>query len=364
VAVPKALILAHSAPDRTADILNGVPARELLSVGNAPIVHQALATVRHAGIVNVAVTVHPSSGEAIRAAVGSGERWGLNVTYVECEAGARSAAALLAAESFLAGSHFVVHPGDGVLMAPLALFVESALQWKLDAVVLTGRAPRARGRRRAIVHEVTALHNGGNGNGSFGDGAGEREPAPTGVAILSDAVFPCLHDYLPVGGELELGDAIELLRAGRQRVEEREAGAWWRYDGSAESLLEGNRVVLDELSGSDLPAGVVASDVNGRVEIHATARVRSSMVRGPAMIGAGAEVVDAYVGPYTSVGERAVVEGAEIEDSVILPGGSIRFVSERLQHSVLGRNAKLFRDFGIPKAVRLVAGDGTEIALA
>ena len=95
-----------------------------------------------------------------------------------------------------------------------------------------------------------------------------------------------------------------------------------------------------------------------------TARVRSSVIRGPVAIGAGATIAGAYLGPHTSIGDRVLIEGAEIEDSVILPGGSIRFVSERLQHSVLGRNAKLFRDFGIPKAVRLVAGDGTEIALA
>lgn len=341
-------------------MLNGVRARELLPVGNAPIVHQALATLRHAGITDVAVTVHPRSGETIRAAVGGGERWGLDIDYIECEPGASSAAALLAAEEFLTGSHFVVHPGDGVLLAPLALLVESALQWKLDAVVITARARRDCGRRRAFMDGPSPV----NRNGSSSSTDDERGPAPTGVAILSDAIFSCLHDYLPVGGELELAAAIELLRAGRQRVEEREAGAWWRYDGTAESLLEGNRLVLDELSGSEVPAGVVASDINGRVAIHPTARVRSSMVRGPARIGAGAEVVDAYVGPYTSVGERAVVEGAEVEDSIILPGASIRFVSERLQHSVLGRNAKLFRDFGIPKAVRLVAGDGTEIALA
>jgi glucose-1-phosphate thymidylyltransferase len=343
-------------------MLNGVRARELLAVGNAPIVHQALATLRHAGITEVAITVHPRSGEAIRAAVGGGERWGLDATYVECEAGASSAAALLAAERLLTGSHFVVLPGDGVLFAPLALLVESALQWKLDAVVLMARARRAGGRRRAFFDDPSP--GDANGNGSRQPAEPEPEPAPSGVAILSDSIFACLHDYLPVGGELELGDAIELLRAGRQRVEEREAGRWWRYDGSAESLLEGNRIVLDELSGTEPPPGVVASDVNGRVEIHPTARVRSSMVRGPAIIGAGAEVIDAYVGPYTSLGESTVVEGAEIEDSIVLPGGSLRFVSERLQHSVLGRNAKLFRDFGIPKAVRLVAGDGTEIALA
>ena len=38
--------------------------------------------------------------------------------------------------------------------------------------------------------------------------------------------------------------------------------------------------------------------------VEAGATVRGSVVRGPAVIGAGARIEDAYVGPYTSIGER------------------------------------------------------------
>ena len=88
------------------------------------------------------------------------------------------------------------------------------------------------------------------------------------------------------------------------------------------------------------------------------------MIRGPAVIGAGVAVDDAYVGPFTSIGDGAQLDGAEIEDSIVCAGAVIRHVSGRIEQSVVGHQARLFRDFGLPKTLRLVVGDGTEVALA
>ena len=44
----------------------------------------------------------------------------------------------------------------------------------------------------------------------------------------------------------------------------------------------------------------------------------SSVIVGRVVIGAEAEIADAYIGPYTSVGAYARVEGSEIEREVAL----------------------------------------------
>ena len=61
------------------------------------------------------------------------------------------------------------------------------------------------------------------------------------------------------------------------------------------------------------------------------------MVRGPAVIGAGAMLEDAYIGPYTSIGDGVRVEGAEIEHSIVLAGAVIEHLGGRLEASVVGR---------------------------
>ena len=97
---------------------------------------------------------------------------------------------------------------------------------------------------------------------------------------------------------------------------------------------------------------------------HPTARIESSVVRGPAILGPRARLIDSYVGPYTSIGPDVVVEGAEIEHSVVLSGASIRHLGGRLEASVVGPHAKIFRDFRLPRALRLQVGEGAEVSLA
>jgi glucose-1-phosphate thymidylyltransferase len=99
------------------------------------------------------------------------------------------------------------------------------------------------------------------------------------------------------------------------------------------------------------------------VQIDPTAKVSASVIVGPVVVGAGAEVSNAYIGPYTSIGAEARIEGAEIERSIILPGASIMHVGARLISSLVGRGAHVFRDFSLPRAMRLCVGDGDEVVL-
>ena len=45
------------------------------------------------------------------------------------------------------------------------------------------------------------------------------------------------------------------------------------------------------------------SEIHGKVVVEAGARIVQSTVRGPAIIGRGATIEHAYIGPFTSVGK-------------------------------------------------------------
>jgi glucose-1-phosphate thymidylyltransferase len=139
--------------------------------------------------------------------------------------------------------------------------------------------------------------------------------------------------------------------------------AWRRYDGAVADLLDINRMVLEELDVDREPPVGEGTRVQGRVVVHPTATVRASIIRGPVVIGPGARITDAYIGPYTSIGADVHVEGAEIEHSIVLDGASICHIGGRLEASIVGRNARVFRDFSLPRALRLHVGDGVEVAL-
>lgn len=163
-------------------------------------------------------------------------------------------------------------------------------------------------------------------------------------------------------GARDLQDHPTPGRAGGH-VTLRQVKDWWRYRRSPDALLEGNRFALEGLKGSPVEAPLLDSRIEGAVSIDPSARLESSIVRGPAIIGARVSLRNAYVGPYTSIGDDVLVEGAEIEHSIIMPGASISHLGGRLQASVVGCNAKVFRDFSLPRGLRLNLGDGAEVCL-
>ena len=81
------------------------------------------------------------------------------------------------------------------------------------------------------------------------------------------------------------------------------------------------------------------------------------------MIGAGARIEDAYVGPYTSIGEDVHICRSEVEHSIVLAGSVVEDLGTRMEASLLGRNVKLTRSDGMPKTLRLLVGDNSEIEI-
>ena len=88
-----------------------------------------------------------------------------------------------------------------------------------------------------------------------------------------------------------------------------------------------------------------------------------SVVRGPAVIAEGARIVDSYVGPYTSIDRDVEIIGSEVEHSILLEGASVRNLATRIEASLLGRNVKLARGEEMPKTLRMIVGDNSEIRI-
>jgi glucose-1-phosphate thymidylyltransferase len=271
----------------------------------------------------------------------------MDVSWVEhdCEAGLPAALSRL--EDFVDGEPFVLHLADSLSRSCLRSLL-TALAGALDC--------------RVLVHPALA-----------DDGVGElarrrmRPPAgeAAGVWVFRAGALPEACQLMPSGScEADAIGMTNLLAEHGGRVDVHRVAGWWRFHQSPDALLEGNRFALEGLAAEPLRAHLVDTQIQGAVSIHPTARLESSIVRGPAIIAAGARLHDAYIGPYTAIGAEVLVEGAEIEHSIVLPGASICHLGGRLKASVVGPRARVFRDFRLPKALRLNVGEGAEISLA
>jgi glucose-1-phosphate thymidylyltransferase len=162
---------------------------------------------------------------------------------------------------------------------------------------------------------------------------------------------------------LDLAVLAQLLARAGARVHTRDVYKWRHFAGDALDLLDMNRTLLDALDPETTASATDGNRFEGPIAIHPTASVNSSVIIGPVMIGADALIADSYIGPHTSIAERVRIEGAELERSIVLADASVLHVGGRLVASIVGREARIFRDFSVPRALRLQVGDGDEVAL-
>jgi glucose-1-phosphate thymidylyltransferase len=127
-------------------------------------------------------------------------------------------------------------------------------------------------------------------------------------------------------------------------------------------MLEANRLILDDID-ERIEGELVDCRVEGRVAIEKGAHLERTTVRGPAVIGAGARLVDAYIGPYTAIGENVTIEHAELEHSIVMAGSRISQLDHRIEASLIGKDVRIGRGPALPKAYRFVVGDSADVQI-
>jgi glucose-1-phosphate thymidylyltransferase len=354
----KGLILAQSGPETHWSPMDRQTTRDMLPVANKPILFHALDSMAAAGITDVAIAVTADAERVISEAVGSGASWGLRVSYASTADTHCVAAALLAAEELIDGHPFVVQHGDGVLRQDLApLLAAAARDEASDALLLMHPTARSDGRRlvRSARDRLRAVTDAPAST----DGL-----AIAGVQIFGEGFLRRAADHIGAadGPVADLPTLVARLARSRARVSVRRIEEWRRYTGDPDVLLDMNRMLLDDLDPGHARPWPGAR-LEGRVSIHPSAHIDSSLIRGPVVVGPGVILQDAFVGPYTSIGEGAHVEGAEIENSIVFPGAALLHVGARLESCVIGRDARVERRFAVPRAMRLRIGDSTSVVL-
>jgi glucose-1-phosphate thymidylyltransferase len=193
-----------------------------------------------------------------------------------------------------------------------------------------------------------------------------REPV-SDLAVIGVYFFgPQVHEVTPrlvpsARGELEITDAIQGLIDDGNLVRAETIADDWIDTGKQADMLEANRLVLGSLERRIDGEVDGESTLVGPVVIEAGATILASTVRGPAIIGSGTELKDAYVGPFTSIGPDCTLIGCEIEHSIVLAGSVIRHVERRITDSLIGREVVVERSPLRPQAIRLLLGDHSRV---
>lgn len=333
-------------------------AKQLIPLANKPILFRVIEAIRDAGITEIGIVVG-NTEKKIREAVGQGDRWGVEISYIRQDKPLGLAHAVKVSRDFLGDERFVMFLGDNVIeggISPLiAQFADS--DWNSQIVLTRIEHPEQYGVAELgsdgrIVRLVEKPKNP------------QSDLALVGIYMFDPNIFQAVDAISPsFRGELEITDAIQWLVDSGYAVHPFVHQGWWIDTGAPGEMLEANDLVLEEIDYE--VAGYIDRDskVGRRVTVQQGAEIINSIVRGPSIIGENARVINSYVGPFTSINYDVIIENSEIEHSVVLEKSVIRDVGTRIQDSLIGRGVVIARSPIKPKALKLTVGDNSHLGI-
>jgi glucose-1-phosphate thymidylyltransferase len=352
----KGLILSGGKGTRLRPITH-TSAKQLVPVANKPVLFYGIEAIAAAGISEVGIIIAPETGAEIREAAGDGSRFGVSIEYIEQDEPRGLAHAVLTAEPFLAGSPFVMYLGDNLLRDGIVDLVETFRSEQPDALILLTPVPDPE------HYGVAELDDGRVVRLVEKPSEPRTDLALVGVYMFTPSIFEAARSITPSWrGELEITDAIQTLVDGGRRVDPHIVHGWWKDTGQVQDMLEANRLILDDLM-EQVDGELIDSRVEGRVAIAEGARLERATVRGPAIVGRDSRITDAYIGPYTAIGDGVTIEKAELEHSIVLSGSAIADLEYRIEASLIGKNVRIGRGPALPKAYRFVVGDNADVQI-
>lgn len=141
------------------------------------------------------------------------------------------------------------------------------------------------------------------------------------TAILLSILEEMINKDRRTRGEYQLTDALQEMVNRGFRLKTFPVSSW--YDcGHQESLLETNRVLLDE-----------------KENIDTVSQLKDSVIIQPVAIGDNVTIINSVIGPHASIASDSIIESSIISDSVI---GSHSHISKvNLQRSIVGDDASV-----------------------
>jgi glucose-1-phosphate thymidylyltransferase len=336
--------------------------KHLIPLANKPMIFNAIEKIVETGVKDIGININPGEVE-IQKVVGNGSRWGVNITYIEQIGGPRGLAHILKmAQPFLGDDEFIFYLGDNIILGSIVRFVEKFKQEKPHGLLALSKVrdphrfgvPELRDGKIVRVDEKPQ-----NPKSDF---------AVTGIYIYDHNVFRAVDAIQPSArGEYEISDVHTWLIENGFSIGYEEITGWWKDTGKPEDLLEGNQLLLSEMT-REQAINESQSDseviISGRVRIGKGTVIHGrTLIRGPVVIGENCVIERSYIGPYTSIGNNAVIRNTEIEHSIIFDQVSIS-CPKRIVDGLIGRGATVISMANsLPAGHRMVVGDNSMVEL-
>jgi len=354
----KALLTAGGHGTRLRPITNALN-KHLIPIANKPMLVYAIEKIVNAGIKEIGIVINPGDKE-IPQALGTGKKWKAKITYIEQTGGALGLAHVVKiSEPFIGKEPFLFYLGDNIILGDIKKFVKQFQTGDYNCLLALSAV---RDPQRFGVPEIK-------------DGCilrVEEKPshpksnfAVTGIYFYDHHVFEAVKNIEPSArGELEISDTHSYLIDKGYKIGYNEITGWWKDTGKPNDLLEASQLILSGIKRQinvDIPNSV---EIQGNVIIGKNTNISErTVIRGPVIIGENCVIKNAYIGPYTSIGNGVEIYNAEIENSILLDYVDVN-CEVRIVDSILGANVNIVPIHQtLPGGHKLIIGENSIIEL-
>jgi len=337
--------------------------KQFISVANKPLVHYPIEAVASAGISDIAITYAPGWLEYIKEKLGTGKRWGVKFTYILQEKPIGLANIFQVCEEYMGSEPFLMHLGDNIFVDGISDLVAHFKKEKPNGMIAKIKHPEnwrlgvpifdKKGRLKDYVEKPKRPPN---------------EYAVPGIYFFDNNVFDCFKGKDKIKpsrrGEYEILEPYKWLIKKGFRVDVTEYKGRWLDPGKFNDWIEANEYLLDKKLKPEIKVRLGKSiKVRGRVSIGKGSKFTNSELRGPTIIGEKVSVKGSYIGPYTSVGDGCTIENSHVENSVIMPGVTIKNVKQPIDESLIGADTSVVDEDGPTDCLKLFVGEKCEIKI-
>ncbi len=354
----KGIILSGGHGTRLRPLTHTGP-KQLIPIANKPVLFYAIEDLKEAGVTDIGLILGTNMPEKVMDAVGDGSKFGVNITYIMQGEPKGLAHAVTVAQDFIGDESFIMYLGDNILKSGIKEFVEGFEDSDYQARILLQEVDNPR------QFGVAELDDNGHVLNLVEKPKKPRSNlALVGIYLFKSSIFTAISNIKPSWrGELEITDAIQELLNSQLKVDSHIVRGWWKDTGKPEDVLDANHLILDVLE--PVVEGEVedGAKIKGRVSIGKGTMVKeNSVIRGPVIIGENCEI-DAYIGPFTSIGDNSRITGGEIESSIVV-GDAVIECDERIVDSLIGNHSHIITvKNNLPKGCRFVIGENSLINL-
>jgi len=345
----KAVILAAGEGSRLRPLTYTRP-KVMVPIANKPILEHLLDEVHRAGITEF-IFIVGYCDEQVRDYFGSGEKWGVSITYRNQRKQLGTADAIRSVENMVDGKFLVINGDIVVSHDDIGKVVGSD-----DTTISVVKVQRTEGLGMVELEEgkvvriyEKTLHSPGN-------------MANAGMYLFTPDIFTAIADTpKSLRGEYEITDSLQSMIDRGGDVACREISHWMDVSYPWD-LLSLNESLLSRIEGQNLGETEANVVVKGVVAIGRNTVVRSgTYIVGPVVIGSGCEIgPNCYIRPGTSIGDNCHIGSAvEVKNSIIMRGSKFphhNYVGD----SVIGENC----NFGAGTKIANLRLDRKEISVA